>query len=181
MLKPAPASAAYQREDETPAQLPEGTKSARSERLRFSDAEQLYIRQGTQEAPDFVPKLLAFAGKGPPGLSEERRPGRISVFSEELVIAYRNSRGEPIAAATVVEVSTLADLAREIAGQPPIPHRLSTKDIGVDHSAGLLAGRALLAVIERLKDLNAITPLNRTSAEARRLQVRLSHRRPYER
>ncbi len=53
---------------------------------------------------------------------------------------------------------------------------LYVKDLAADRSRGLLAGRALLAVLHRLQTMGAVEALSSISPDARALQVRVKQR-----
>src|SRR5436190_3497850 len=99
---------------------------------------------GHPEEPDYVNKVLTSAGKGEPGLAVEDK----DVFKH---VVYRDKSGEPIAVAKVV---TGPD------GKPLV------QDLAANKDKGLLTGRAMKSLGEKLKEIGATEPAGTMSEDA---------------
>jgi hypothetical protein len=109
---------------------------------------------GHPESPDYVSKVLSDAGKGDAGLKIEDKEG----FKH---VVYRNQKGEPIAAAKIV---TGPDGKNMI------------QDIAADKSKGLLTGRAMKAIGDKLNELGATESSGTTSSDAQNFLAKMKDR-----
>lgn len=98
--------------------------------------------QDKQDLSDYTTGILSDAGKGNPGISIEDRTREHTNTPYKFVV-YRSPDGDPIAAARVIINSD---------------GELSVEDMAADKSRGLLYGKAVKSVGEKLKILNATNP-----------------------
>lgn len=105
---------------------------------------------GHPESPEYVSKVLKTAGKGEPGLSVN-----------DTHVTYRDKSGNPIATARIVKDKD---------------GKLLIQDLAADKDKGLLTGRAVAAISNKLKEMKATESSGTISPDATNLLERMKAR-----
>lgn len=113
---------------------------------------------GHPESSDYVGRVLAAAGTGLPGLTVQREAEALG--NTERVV-YRDKEGNPVAVAKVVE---------DQAGKKLV------YDLAADKSKGLLTGRAMQAIGQKLVDMGATEAHGTVSADAANFIAKMAER-----
>lgn len=116
---------------------------------------------GHPESPEYVGKVLAKAGKGEPGLSIEPLTGDSVTDINTKHVVYRSSNGEPIAVAKIVQDQNGKNLVM---------------DLATDKSKGLLTGRAMKSVGDKLVEMKAVEPAGTISKDAQNFLEKMKER-----
>jgi hypothetical protein len=124
------------------------------ERTSEEDLTKGFGGSGHPESADYVSKVLSDAGNGDAGLKIEDKEG----FRH---VVYRNQKGEPIAATKIV---TGPDGKNMI------------QDIAADKNKGLLTGRAMKAIGDKLNELGATESSGTTSSDAQNFLSKMKDR-----
>jgi len=113
------------------------------------------------EGPEYVKKVLDKAGKGEPGLSVEPVEGEKVTDLNAQHVVYRDKNGEPVAAAKIVQDQNGKNMVM---------------DLATDKDKGLLSGRAIVAVGDKLDELKATEPAGTISKEGQNFLDRMRER-----
>lgn len=103
------------------------------------------------ERKDYITRVLHDAGIGPSGLSEEVKPSRIPSVGNNRYITYRDQNGYPVATARLISDSN---------------GNWMVEDFVADKSKGLLYGRAVKSVGEKLKESGIILSSSTVTEDA---------------
>jgi len=120
----------------------------------FEDLLANYGGSGHPESPEYVGRVLGKAGSGEPGLSVEDK----DLYKH---VVYRNKAGEPIAVAKIVT---------DLEGKNLV------QDLAVNKSKGLLTGRAMKAIGDKLNELGATESSGTMSKDAQNFMDRMKAR-----
>lgn len=128
-------------------------KEAATSRTSEEELTRGFGGSGHPESPDYTSKVLEAAGtnKEKPGLSVEDKEG----FKH---VVYRNKDGEPVAVAKVVTDSN---------------GKSSIQDLAADKTKGLLTGRAMMHVGDKLQELGATESAGTISPDAQNFLDRM--------
>jgi hypothetical protein len=113
---------------------------------------------GHPESPEYVDKVLRKAGPGKSGLSVEPiESDKVADLNTQHVV-YRDKKGSPVAVAKIVQDQNGNNLVQ---------------DLAADKSKGLLTGRAMKSIGDKLVELKATEPAGTISPDAQNFMSKM--------